>query len=112
MPEKSGAACACSHVRGGSGCDGVWVTQHPLAEQAGGEIRDALSDVCSPAMVPCGHAVGDDGGEQRFDCPEQRERDRVRQDRLIFSQLRCGSAGRGRSCGMPPNCDPMVSMGA
>src|ERR1700733_14059318 len=37
-------------------------------------------------MTPSGHAVGDDGGEERFNRAEQCERDRVRQHGLNLLQ--------------------------
>ena len=45
-------------------------------------------------MAPSGHAVGDDGGEQRFDRAEQRERDRVGQYGLNLLQAEMRQRGQ------------------
>ena len=75
-----GTARPCPHVRRGSGYGPGHAN---AAEQARRDIGDALTDQFAVrTMAPAGHAVGDDGGEQRFDRAEQRERDRVRQHGL------------------------------
>ena len=50
------------------------------AEQARGDVGDALGDELAVRAMPAArHAVGDDGRQQRLDGAEQRERDGARQ---------------------------------
>ena len=84
----------------------VPVTQMPpnIAEPM---LADALRDELAIGAVPApGHAVGDDGRQQRLDSAEQREGEGIRQNGLRFWRARiAGSAGDGSVRGMPPNRD-------
>ena len=59
----------------------VPVTQKP-PKRPGGDVGDALGDELGVrAVAPAGHAVGDDGGEERLDRAEEREAEGGRQHR-------------------------------
>ena len=62
---------------------------------AGGDIADALRhQFAVGAMAPSRHAVGDHGGEQRFDRAEDRDRDRIGQHRADLFDAEGRDRGR------------------
>ena len=81
MPE-TGPVRAGAHIGGGAG-DGAGGAD--AAEQRRADVGEALRhQFAVGAVPPAGHAVGDDGGQQRFDRAQQREGDGVGQHRRSF----------------------------
>ena len=105
-----GPARAGAHIGGGARDR---AGDADAAEERRGDIGEALRhQLAVRAVPPSGHAVGDDGREQRFDRAEQREGEGIGQHGLQPCRAtKAGSDGTGRAAGMPPKRVPMVSTG-
>ena len=80
-------------------------------KQRRGEVGDALTDQLLVRVVPgAGHAVRDDGRQQRFDRAEHRDGEgRAQQLDDSRQRERPGTRNWARPRGMPPNSLPMVA---
>lgn len=74
----NGARRAGTHIRGGAGNRPGYAD---APEERRADIRGSLRDQFHAGAVPApGHAVGNDGGEKRFDGAEEREGNGIRKD--------------------------------